>query len=130
MTGSRVLPSLNLAMTDLPSWTRLKGNYWGQPPCAAQFYCFNYESELPDLFVFQAGCFRIWRKPKRLCIPASPFCPHVAVRYSRRVFSLSSFLRLRRCLGRRKMILCHIYRALFLHTFPPKPIMELTHLDT
>ena len=33
-------------------------------------------------------------------------------------------------MGRRKVILCHIYRALFLHTFPPKPIVELVHLDT
>ena len=54
----------------------------------------------------------------------------MAVRYSRRVLSLFSFLRLRQCVGIRKVILCHIYRALFLHTFPPKPIVELVHLDT
>ena len=29
-----------------------------------------------------------------------------------------------------RWFLCHIYRALFLHTFSPKPIMELPHLDT
>lgn len=66
--------------------------------------------------------FRIWREPKRLCIPASSFCLRVGVKVLRNCSFFSPSLLswdCGLCIIRKRVLLCRLYRALFSHTFCP-----------
>ena len=130
VTGIRILPSLNLAMTDLPSWTGLKGVTGDSLPVLLSFIvlamspsCQIYSVFKPDVLQFGGNLKdHAFQPPHFDCTwlldTPEGFSPFLLS------WDWDS------AWVEERWFLCHIYRALFLHTFSPKPIMELPHLDT